>query len=291
MIAAKHAEEHAAKQPTFTDGRGFALDLGAAAEAPEDADRDNITDWCLNKFRSHYGDSSITKDDIWEYMYGVMHAPDWRERYRYDLQRNRPHIPFAPDFETFRRVGRELMDLHIGYETCAELDLECRLDGEKVTDDTATATAVQDLSAFRIRKAMRWGRGSSGRRDDRTVLEVNERCWLVGIPQEAHEYRISGRSPLEWAVTSIQVKQNKSSGIVEDPNGWHVWAGESYNLIRHLRRLAFIGVKSAELIAGLPPSLPPEEPTKSDLRKTRYSMRVRSPQTTRESNQSRIHAE
>ena len=89
---------------------------------PESGSRDNITDWCLEQFRDRYG-QQITKDDIWEYLYGVMHAPDWRYRYRFDLQRNLPRIPLADDFEAFRRAGRELMDLHVGYETCSEYPL------------------------------------------------------------------------------------------------------------------------------------------------------------------------
>ena len=88
-------------------------------EEPQGGNRDNITDWCLEQFQNQYG-SYVSKDDIWEYMYGVMHAPDWRERYRFDLQRSLPRVPFADDFDAFRSAGRDLMDLHIGYETCEE---------------------------------------------------------------------------------------------------------------------------------------------------------------------------
>ena len=115
---------------------------------------------------------------------------------------------------------------------------------------------------------MRWGRSpSSGKRNDKTVLEVNDRCHLHGIPPEAHSYQVSGRSPLEWAVTSLKVKHDKTSGIVDDPNGWHVWADEPWELIRHLKRLAFIGVRSAEIIAGCRcrcPILPRTKQQRSD---------------------------
>ena len=87
------------------------------AGAPTDTD--NITDWALEQFQSKYG-PEISKDDIWEYLYGIMHAPDWREYYRHDLQRNLPRVPLADDFEAFRSAGRKLMDLHIGYETVDE---------------------------------------------------------------------------------------------------------------------------------------------------------------------------
>ena len=99
-------------------------------ELPSDpTDGDNITDWCLEQFHGRYG-THITKDDIYEYLYGVMHAPDWRERYKHDLQRNLPKVPLAPDFEAFRTAGRALMDLYINYETVDEYPLVCLVDNE-----------------------------------------------------------------------------------------------------------------------------------------------------------------
>ena len=213
--------------------------------------QDNITDWCLDQFQARYG-SHITKDDIWEYLYGVMHAPDWRERYRHDLQRNLPRVPLAADFEAFRSAGRELMDLHVGYEDCPEMPLECLVDGEPSGGD-------HEDDAYRIRGGMRWGRSPGSRRDDdKTVLRINERCSLVGIPAECHAYTVSGRSPLEWAVAVLRIKTDKDSGIVSDPNGWADWSDQPFGLIEHLRRLAHLGQRSAQIIAGLPDSLPAE---------------------------------
>ena len=208
---------------------------------------DNVTDWALKQFRSHYEDESISKDDIWEYMYGVMHAPDWRIRYANDLKRQLPRVPFAPDFEAYRNAGRLLMDLHIGYETCPELSaVVCLVDGSPDQGDS-------DSSTYRIDRRMRWAS-----KDDRAELQINARCRLVGIPESAHKYQVSGRSPLEWAVDSLRLKEGKQSGIIDDPNGWHVWAddADAFELIRHLRRLAYVGVRSTEIIEELPPSLP-----------------------------------
>ena len=224
------------------------LDLGLEGMTE---DTDNITDWCLNEFQTRYGDDSITKDDIWEYLYGVMHAPDWRERYRNDLQRNLPRVPLAADFEAFRAAGRELMDLHINYETCPEYEgADVLVEGFPDQGD--------DPEAYRIKKKMRWNRvkGEDGKwKDDRTELHINDRCRLVGIPERAQEYTVSGRSPLDWAIDSLRHKHDKSSGITDDPNGWWRWEDDPFELIRHLRRLVYVSVRSAEIIADLPPSL------------------------------------
>ena len=208
---------------------------------------DNITVWALEQFRAKYG-LQTTTDDIWEYLYGVMHAPDWRERYRHDLQRNLPRIPLADDFEAFRSAGRDLMNLHIGYETTDEWPVECLVDGKPDDGDA-------DSAAYRIEARMRWGKHPDGT-EDRSVLMVNHRCRLVDIPAEAEDYKISGRSPLQWAIDSLRVKHDKASGIVDDPNGWHTWAEEPFNLIRHLRRLVRVSVETTRIVASLPPSLP-----------------------------------
>lgn len=141
------------------------------------------------------------------------------------------------------------MDLHIGYETCPELPLDCLVDGE-------VSEGQHPPGTYRIHTRMQWGRSAgSTKRDDRSVLHINEHCRIVDIPPECHEYTVSGRSPLEWAVTTLAVKHDKQSGITDDPNRWHVWADEPFNLIRHLRRLAHVGAHSAQIIALLPPSL------------------------------------
>ena len=213
--------------------------------------RDNVTDWALEQFQTHYERSDISKDDIWEYLYGVMHAPDWRERYRHDLKRSLPRVPFAPDFEAFRAAGHELMELHLNYETCPELEVPCYVNRMPDNGDA-------DPSLYRIGDRMRWGR--KDKRGDRSELHVNENCKLIQIPAAAHEYQVSGRSPLEWAVDSLRRKEDKKSKIVDDPNTWHAWAADedAFELIRHLRRLAYVGVESARIIANLPPSLPPQ---------------------------------
>ena len=208
---------------------------------------DNIASTALDQFQHRYS-ADITTDDIWEYLYGVMHAPDWLTRHSDELRRSLPRIPLADDFEAFRAAGRRLLDLHIGYETAKPLRLRVEIDGTPVSD-----RAAAEPEALRMRPRMRWAPPRTGSRPDAII--VSDRCRLLGIPQQAHDYLVAGRSPLQWALDSLRLKHDKKSGITDDPNGWHAWADDPFELIRHLRRLAAVSVESAAVIAGLPSAL------------------------------------
>ena len=141
------------------------------------------------------------------------------------------------------------MDLHVGYETVPEWPVACLVDGHLDEGDS-------DPDAYRIvmNKKMRWGKTEDGE-VDRSVFEVNERTKLVGIPDKAHQYTVSGRTPLDWAIDSLRWKTDKPSQIVDDPNGWYAWSDEPFNLIRHLRRLIYVSVETAVVVENLPPAL------------------------------------
>ncbi len=195
---------------------------------------DNVTDTALSAFRKHYGDEGITKDAIFEYVYGVLHAPAYRERFANDLAKALPRIPFAPDFHPFAAAGHALMDLHIGYEDCEEYPLELisRDEGEPRPEH------------FRIgRRAMRFAD------DERSVLIVNDHMRLAGIPPAAHRYEVNGRTPLEWFIDRYRIVRDKQSGIVNDPNAWF---DDPRDLIAAFRRIVYVSVESARIVQGLP---------------------------------------
>ena len=102
---------------------------------------DNITDWCLDRFQDHYNDPTITKDDIWAYLYGVLHAPDWRNKYANNLRKDLPRIPFATGFRAFQKAGQQLIDLHLSYETCQPWPLQVVTTGNPDDPDLTALTA------------------------------------------------------------------------------------------------------------------------------------------------------
>ena len=195
---------------------------------------DNVTDTALAGFRTHYRDNAITKDAIFEYVYGILHAPGYRERFANDLAKALPRIPFASDFHPFAEAGRALMDLHLGYEDCEEypLDLIFAREGEPRPEH------------FRIgRRAMRFAD------DERSVLIINDHIRLAGIPPEAHRYEVNGRTPLEWFIDRYRIVQDRQSGIVNDPNAWF---DDPRDLIAAFRRIVHVSVETARIVQGLP---------------------------------------
>ena len=208
---------------------------------------DNITDWCLAQFQERYNDPTITKDDIWAYLYGVLHAPDWRNKYASELRKDLPRIPFAADFWAFREAGQQLINLHLGYETCQPWPLQVVTTGDPEAPDL-----------YRIDRTMRWGkvRNTDGKLvPDKSVLHINNRCRIEGIPDEAHEYEVNGGTPLDWAIDRLKVTTDSKSGIVNDANQWHTWVVDPYELIRHLQRLVRVSVESTRIVNGLPKAL------------------------------------
>ena len=195
---------------------------------------DNIADTALRTFRVRYHDNSITKDDIFHYVYGILHSPEYRERFGNDLAKELPRIPFAPDFRAFSAAGCELAELHLGYESGPEKPLEVAYVGGGEPRE----------EHFRIgTKKMRFVD------DDCSALTINDHIRLVGIPAEAQEYQVNGRTPLEWFIDRYRIVRDRRSGIVNDPNGWF---DDPRDLITAFRRIVHVSVETVRIVASLP---------------------------------------
>ena len=203
---------------------------------------DNISDAALSAFREHYNDDAITKDDIFDYIYGILHAPSYREQFENNLKKEMPRIPYAPDFRAFAEAGKALADLHLNYETCQQYpDL-------KVEPLTPSLLWEEKPEYFRLgKRAMRFAD-----KQERTTLIINEHVCVSGIPEEAHRYVVNGRTPLEWFIDRYKIKQDKNSGIINDPNGWFQ---HPRDLITAIARIVHISVESTKIIEGLPSKL------------------------------------
>ena len=197
---------------------------------------DGVSDWILDQARRRYG-AEVTKEEIFYYVYGFLHQPGYRKAFAADLKKSLPRIPLVERYEDFKKtsdIGRRLAALHLDYEALEPYPLE----------------EVGDFSDTRVVK-MRFG-GKGGK--DRASLVVNGTLTLRGIPEEAFRYQVNGYSPLKWAVDRYQVRQDKDSGIVNDPN---LWAPGNPRYVPDLvKRLVTLSVETLNLIDALPPFAP-----------------------------------
>jgi predicted helicase len=189
--------------------------------------RENITDWALAQFRDHYGDQTISKWDIFYYVYGVLHHPGYREKFADNLKRDLPRIPYAPDFRAFAEAGRKLADLHLNYETVTPYDLKW-------------IEAKDRPFSYRVEK-MRLSK-------DKSQVTVNESLTLAGVPAEAFDYRLGNRSALDWVIDQYQVTTDKRSGITSDPNR----EDEPRYIVDLVGRVVQVSVETVRIVKGLP---------------------------------------
>ena len=190
--------------------------------------QENITDWALSEFRNHYNDNTITKWDIFHYTYGLLHHPDYREKYQANLKRDLPHIPFTEDFWSFANAGAALADLHVNYESCPKFD-------ELEERETAGMQVDWQVEKMKLSK-------------DKTQLKYNDFLTLDGIPAEVYDYRLGTRSALEWVVDQYRVKVDRRSGIKNDPNR----EVEPRYIVDLIGRVVHVSLKTVEIVKNLP---------------------------------------
>ncbi|MFD8550545.1 DEAD/DEAH box helicase [Streptomyces fradiae] len=217
-------------------------DLFAAAEAASGGGYervDNITDAALAGYRDAYKDASITKDDIFYYTYALLHSMEYRERFAADLKKSLPRIPKVRDFHGFAEAGRKLADLHINYEQAEPYKGIV----ETVSGDVSATPATELYRVVKMKIPKVKGQA------DRSTIVYNTRVKLTNIPVEAYRYQLGARSAIEWIIDRYQVKVDKASGIVNDPNDW---SDDPRYIIDLLKRIVTVSLKTMKIVDSLP---------------------------------------
>ncbi|MHB8915019.1 MAG: DEAD/DEAH box helicase [Thiobacillus sp.] len=208
----------------------------------QSARRDGLTDAGLAHFQQAYPNETIAKEDVFYYVYGLLHSPDYRERYADNLSKELPRIPCvktAADFWAFSQAGRALADLHLNYETVEKYPLQIEAGGLLLTD-----------ADYRVEK-MRYGKNGAGK--DLGTLIYNEHITLTGIPLEAYEYVVNGKPALDWVVERQCVKTDKDSGIVNDANDWAVETMHNPRYPLELfQRVITVSLETMKIVRALP---------------------------------------
>ncbi|WP_208439049.1 type ISP restriction/modification enzyme, partial [Bartonella vinsonii] len=209
--------------------------------------RDAITDEGLAHFKAAYPNETITKDDIFYYVYGILHSKDYRARYADNLSKELPRIPCvksAEDFWMFVTAGRELGNLHINYESVESYPVTFKKGDPKLTD-------ISNPEKFYYVTEMKFA-GNSKEKDKTTVF-YNNNITITDIPLEAYEYIVNGKPALEWVMGRQCVKTDKKSGIVNDANCYAVETiGNPAYPLELFQRVITVSLETMKIVKNLP---------------------------------------
>jgi len=192
--------------------------------------RENITDWAVEQFASVLN-TEVDKWQIFYYVYGLLHSPEYRKKYEANLKRELPRIPLPKDIDYFRAfasAGERLADLHVNYETQPEYPLE-----KIETPGKRLNWRVQKMKLTK----------------DKSAIVYNEFLTLAGIPPEAFEYRLGNRSALDWIIDRYQVRTDQRSGIVNDPNR----PDDLEYIVRLIGKVITVSLETVKIVKGLLP--------------------------------------
>ena len=211
---------------------------------------DAITDEALEVFRASYphafvgrfkkdGGDEITKEDIFYYIYGILHSPEYRRRFESNLKKELPRIPLARDFADYSRYGRRLASFHLNYETVAPW--------QEIVEDGDSANPGRTVK-MRFGKCKKTEDNPKG--VDRSVLHVAENLTLKNIPERAYDYMVNGRSAIEWLMDRYQVRTDKASGIVDDPNDY---SDDPRYIVDLVKRVVTVSMETLDIVKMFPP--------------------------------------
>jgi predicted helicase len=211
--------------------------------------RDAITDDALEHFQAVYPGSTISKEDIFYYVYGLLHSEEYRERYADNLIKQLPRIPLMKhyaDFAAFAQAGRDLAALHLNYES-VDLYIQVTLGGSlglRVTAEGVKGGQDADFYVTKIKPA---------KRGEKSKVIYNGKITIENIPEEAYDYVVNGKPALEWVMERQAVTTDKKSGIVNDANDWAIETmGNARYPLELFLRVITVSLRTQAIVRNLP---------------------------------------
>jgi predicted helicase len=212
--------------------------------------RDAVSNFILERAQKQYS-KNVTKEDIFYYVYGFLHSPQYRETFASDLKKMLPRLPLVEDvrdFWAFCKAGRALAELHLNYERIGKYPSVLEMYHPLNISDTlkqANADEMEFLN-YRVEK-MRFPK-----KDQKDTIIYNSQITIENIPAEAYEYVVNGKSAIEWIMERYQITTHKESGIVNNPNDWAIETGNPRYILDLLLSVINVSVQTVEIVKGLP---------------------------------------
>ncbi|MEM9050329.1 MAG: type ISP restriction/modification enzyme [Pseudomonadota bacterium] len=209
---------------------------------------DGITDAAIKHFQDAYSGQSIGKEQLFYYIYGLLHSPEYRTRFKNNMTKELPRIPSVrrfEDFLAFSEAGRQLGDLHVGYEEVDPYPVVIK------EGDLRLADIPEPETFYRVEK-MKFG--GKGKEKDKTIVHYNPQITMTEIPLRAYDYIVNGKPALEWVMERQCVKTDKASGIVNDANRYAVeTVGDPAYPLKLFQRVISVSLHTLDIVENLPP--------------------------------------
>ncbi len=183
-----------------------------------------ISGYALNLFRKHYEDNSIAEEEIFYYIYAILHHKGYLEKYKNSLTKEDPHIALSEDFKELSMLGKELAKLHLNYES-----EELHASVEYKTLMNAEEEGYYDVETMK-------------KIGDR--IHYNNHIAITKIPKKAFDYVVNGKSAIDWVIEHYKKTTDKDSLIENNPNDYK---GGKY-VFELLCRVIKLSEKSVDLI-------------------------------------------
>lgn len=212
--------------------------------------RDAISDFIYKRAKEQYG-KSVTKEDIFYYVYGFLHSKEYRETFANDLKKILPKIPLlesVPEFWAFSKAGRQLAELHLNYEDVPPykgvIQLFNQVPKEEI-EKGLSGREIPDIN-YQVQK-MRFPK-----KNQKDTIIYNNQITITNIPDVAYQYVVNGKSAIEWIMERYQITTDTKSGITNNPNDWAAEVGNPRYILDLLLRIINVSVQTVEIVNNLP---------------------------------------
>ena len=210
--------------------------------------RDGISDEALTSFQAAYPCEPISKEDLFYYLYGILHSEEYRTRYRNNLMKQLPRLPVVPDvadFRAFQTAGCTLAELHLGYENVDPWPVT-------INDGKGLPENIEPERLYRVVK-MKYG-GGHGIKKDRSTVIYNPHITITDIPLEVYDYVVNGKPAIQWVMERQCVKTDKDSKLVNDANRYAIETiGNPAYPLELLQRVIRVSMETMKVVKDLPP--------------------------------------
>jgi len=207
--------------------------------------RDGVSDFILERAIAMYG-KTVNKEDIFYYVYGFLHSPEYRELFANDLKKMLPRLPLVEDvrdFWAFSKAGRALAGLHINYENVPAYDDVKVVGAEKLSflDEEPIDSGIFKVEKMRFPK-----------KNQKDTIHYNSKITITNIPAKAYDYVVNGKSAIDWIMERYAVTTHKESGITNNPNDWADEVVNPRYILDLLLSIINVSVQTIDIVAGLP---------------------------------------